>query len=119
MAANSISSRSFLSGSEAKSCLAGKRVAFLGDSRIRQLFHSFIKILDPERREDGNKVIMGKMNYLNYLWDSKLPPGKRGRNAERSVTAFLECASVPPHVNVALASATDRQVINDATNEGK
>lgn len=60
MAANSVSSPSFLSGSEAKSCLAGKRVAFLGDSRIRQLFYSFIKILDPERREDGNKVIMGE-----------------------------------------------------------
>lgn len=49
-----------LSGSEAKTCLAEKRVAFIGDSRIRQLFYSFIKILDPEQREDGNKVIMGK-----------------------------------------------------------
>lgn len=50
----------FVSGSEAKSCLAEKRVAFIGDSRIRQLFYSFIKILDPEQREDGNKVIMSK-----------------------------------------------------------
>ncbi|XP_028453735.1 N-acetylneuraminate (7)9-O-acetyltransferase isoform X2 [Perca flavescens] len=40
---------------EAKTCLAEKRVAFVGDSRIRQLFYSFIKIIDPERREDGNK----------------------------------------------------------------
>ncbi|XP_044028714.1 N-acetylneuraminate 9-O-acetyltransferase [Siniperca chuatsi] len=40
---------------EAKTCLAKKRVAFVGDSRIRQLFYSFIKIIDPERREDGNK----------------------------------------------------------------
>lgn len=53
-------SPSFLSGSEAKTCLAEKRVAFIGDSRIRQLFYSFIKILDPEQREDGNKVIIGK-----------------------------------------------------------
>lgn len=60
MAADAVSSPSFLCGSEARSCLAGKRVAFLGDSRIRQLFYSFIRILDPERREDGNKVIMGK-----------------------------------------------------------
>uniref|UniRef100_A0A3Q2Y3X6 CAS1 domain containing 1 n=1 Tax=Hippocampus comes TaxID=109280 RepID=A0A3Q2Y3X6_HIPCM len=32
---------------EAKSCLSKKRVAFLGDSRIRQLFYSFIKIIEP------------------------------------------------------------------------
>lgn len=40
---------------EAKTCLAKKRVAFVGDSRIRQLFYAFIKVIDPERREDGNK----------------------------------------------------------------
>lgn len=51
------SSLSFLSCSEAKTCLATKRVAFVGDSRIRQLFYSFIKIIDPEQKEDGNKVI--------------------------------------------------------------
>ena len=32
--------------SEAKTCLADKRVAFLGDSRIRQLFYSFVKIIN-------------------------------------------------------------------------
>lgn len=40
---------------EATSCLAEKRLAFVGDSRIRQLFYSFIKIIDPEQREDGIK----------------------------------------------------------------
>ncbi|XP_029022957.1 N-acetylneuraminate 9-O-acetyltransferase [Betta splendens] len=40
---------------EAKTCLAAKRVAFIGDSRIRQLFYSFIKIIEPQRKEDGNK----------------------------------------------------------------
>ncbi|KAL7381853.1 hypothetical protein ABVT39_012362 [Epinephelus coioides] len=40
---------------EAKTCLAKKQVAFIGDSRIRQLFYSFIKIIDPAQREDGNK----------------------------------------------------------------
>nr|XP_020469909.1 CAS1 domain-containing protein 1-like [Monopterus albus] len=43
---------------EAKTCLAEKRVAFVGDSRIRQLFYSFIKIIAPEQREEGIKVIM-------------------------------------------------------------
>ncbi|XP_058475744.1 N-acetylneuraminate 9-O-acetyltransferase isoform X2 [Solea solea] len=40
---------------EAQSCLAEKRVAFIGDSRIRQLFYSFIRIIDPERGDDGIK----------------------------------------------------------------
>ncbi|CAN9503872.1 unnamed protein product [Ophioblennius macclurei] len=40
---------------EAKTCLTEKRVVFLGDSRIRHLFYSFVKILDPERSEDGIK----------------------------------------------------------------
>uniref|UniRef100_A0A669CTU1 CAS1 domain containing 1 n=1 Tax=Oreochromis niloticus TaxID=8128 RepID=A0A669CTU1_ORENI len=43
---------------EAKTCLSEKRVAFVGDSRIRQLFYSFIKIINPERKEEGNKVIV-------------------------------------------------------------
>ncbi|CAL8397180.1 unnamed protein product [Gadus morhua 'NCC'] len=40
---------------DSKSCLADKRVAFVGDSRIRQLSYSFTKIIDPERKEEGNK----------------------------------------------------------------
>lgn len=42
--------------SEAKACLNNKRIAFIGDSRIRQLFYSFIQIVNPETREEGNKV---------------------------------------------------------------
>ncbi|KAF0024713.1 hypothetical protein F2P81_023515 [Scophthalmus maximus] len=59
---------------EAKTCLAEKRVAFVGDSRIRQLFYSFIKIIDPEQREDGNKhediSFEEKSSSLNvdFLW---------------------------------------------------
>ncbi|KAM6903155.1 N-acetylneuraminate (7)9-O-acetyltransferase [Lycodopsis pacificus] len=59
---------------EAKICLAEKRVAFVGDSRIRQLFYSFVKIIDPERREDGNKhedisfeVASSSLN-VDFLW---------------------------------------------------
>ncbi|XP_070970865.1 N-acetylneuraminate (7)9-O-acetyltransferase-like isoform X3 [Oncorhynchus clarkii lewisi] len=40
---------------EAKSCLAEKRVAFVGDSRIQQLFYSYIQIIDPAQRADGRK----------------------------------------------------------------
>lgn len=46
----------FLNFSEAKSCLVDKHIAFIGDSRIRQLFYSFVKIINPQFKEEGNKV---------------------------------------------------------------
>ncbi|KAL6099945.1 casd1 [Pungitius sinensis] len=59
---------------ETKTCLSEKRVAFLGDSRIRQLFYSFIKIIDPGQAEDGNKhedisfeVESSSVN-VDFLW---------------------------------------------------
>ncbi|MED6257468.1 N-acetylneuraminate 9-O-acetyltransferase [Ataeniobius toweri] len=59
---------------EAKTCLSKKRVVFAGDSRIRQLFYSFVKIIDPERTEDGNKhediFFQDEKSSLNvdFLW---------------------------------------------------
>lgn len=53
-------------------------MAFLGDSRIRQLFYSFIKILDPERREDGNKVIMGENELFKLSLGLKAPTWEEG-----------------------------------------
>lgn len=50
--------------SEAKNCLVDKHIAFIGDSRIRQLFYSFVKIINPQFKEDGNKV---KFVYSFYL----------------------------------------------------
>ncbi|XP_070582799.1 N-acetylneuraminate (7)9-O-acetyltransferase isoform X3 [Erythrolamprus reginae] len=41
--------------SEAKSCLKNKYIAFIGDSRIRQLFYSFVKLVNPQIKEEGNK----------------------------------------------------------------
>ncbi|KAM4706036.1 N-acetylneuraminate (7)9-O-acetyltransferase isoform 3-T3 [Rhinophrynus dorsalis] len=41
--------------SEAKNCLADQHVTFVGDSRIRQLFYAFVKILNPHVKEEGNK----------------------------------------------------------------
>ncbi|KAG8005133.1 N-acetylneuraminate 9-O-acetyltransferase [Nibea albiflora] len=63
---------------EAKTCLAEKRVAFVGDSRIRQLFYSFIKIIDPERRENGNKETSAKPDVVILgvaTWSIKLHSG--------------------------------------------
>ncbi|XP_033980948.1 N-acetylneuraminate 9-O-acetyltransferase [Trematomus bernacchii] len=59
---------------EANNCLASKRVVFVGDSRIRQLFYSFIKIIDPEQREAGNKhedisfLHKGSSVNVEFLW---------------------------------------------------
>ncbi|KAK5855224.1 hypothetical protein PBY51_005349 [Eleginops maclovinus] len=59
---------------EANTCLAQKRVVFVGDSRIRQLFYSFIKVIDPEQREVGNKhediSFLHKSSSVNveFLW---------------------------------------------------
>ncbi|KAM8966254.1 N-acetylneuraminate (7)9-O-acetyltransferase [Pelodytes ibericus] len=41
--------------SEARNCLEDQYVTFIGDSRIRQLFYSFVKILNPNVKEQGNK----------------------------------------------------------------
>lgn len=43
------------SSTEAKSCLAGKQVVFIGDSRIRALFVSFINIIASQKQSPGKK----------------------------------------------------------------
>nr|DBA25249.1 TPA: hypothetical protein GDO54_012802 [Pyxicephalus adspersus] len=60
--------------SESKSCLANQHVAFVGDSRIRQLFYAFVKILDPRTKEEGSKheniPFRDKSNNIqvDFLW---------------------------------------------------
>nr|XP_019946256.1 PREDICTED: CAS1 domain-containing protein 1 [Paralichthys olivaceus] len=91
---------------EAKTCLADKRVAFVGDSRIRQLFYSFVKIIDPERREDGNKhediSFEEESSSVNvdFLWY----PEANNSMKERLISWTHE-ASVKPDV-VILGAAT-------------
>ncbi|XP_051245734.1 N-acetylneuraminate 9-O-acetyltransferase [Dicentrarchus labrax] len=91
---------------EAKTCLAEKRVAFVGDSRIRQLFYSFIKVIDPERREDGNKhediSFEDESSSLNvdFLWY----PEANNSMKERLISWTHE-ASAKPDV-VILGAAT-------------
>ncbi|XP_062265499.1 N-acetylneuraminate 9-O-acetyltransferase isoform X1 [Platichthys flesus] len=91
---------------EAKTCLAEKRVAFVGDSRIRQLFYSFLKIIEPERREDGNKhediSFEDESSSVNvdFLWY----PEANNSMKERLISWTHE-ASVKPDV-VILGAAT-------------
>ncbi|XP_032391659.1 N-acetylneuraminate (7)9-O-acetyltransferase [Etheostoma spectabile] len=91
---------------EAKTCLSEKRVAFVGDSRIRQLFYSFIKIIDPERREDGNKhediPFQDESSSVNvdFLWH----PEANNSMKER-LTSWTHEGSTKPDV-VILGAAT-------------
>ncbi|OCT74014.1 hypothetical protein XELAEV_18032977mg [Xenopus laevis] len=60
--------------SEAKSCFAEQHVTFVGDSRIRQLFYAFVKILTPQYKEEGNKheniyfEDKAAMLKIDFLW---------------------------------------------------
>jgi len=57
-----------LSFSEANLCLREKRIAFVGDSRIRQLFYSFVKMVNPEVKEVGNKVCCCYSLQYAFFW---------------------------------------------------
>uniref|UniRef100_A0A3Q0QV24 N-acetylneuraminate (7)9-O-acetyltransferase n=1 Tax=Amphilophus citrinellus TaxID=61819 RepID=A0A3Q0QV24_AMPCI len=91
---------------EAKTCLAEKRVAFVGDSRIRQLFYSFVKIIDSERKEEGNKhedISFEDKSYsinVDFLWY----PEANNSMKERLISWTHE-ASAKPDV-IILGAAT-------------
>ncbi|XP_056153835.1 N-acetylneuraminate 9-O-acetyltransferase isoform X2 [Lampris incognitus] len=91
---------------EAKTCLAEKRVAFVGDSRIRQLFYSFIKIIEPERREDGNKhedipfEDESSQVTVNFLWY----PEANNSMKERLISWTKELSAKPDIVVLGAAT---------------
>ncbi|XP_076864917.1 N-acetylneuraminate (7)9-O-acetyltransferase [Brachyhypopomus gauderio] len=91
---------------EAKACLHSKKIAFMGDSRIRQLFYSFIKIINPEAREDGNKhenIAFGdresSMN-VDFLWYAEVNNSVKGQ-----LMSWTERPSAKPDV-VVIGAAT-------------
>ncbi|KAG7458185.1 hypothetical protein MATL_G00235460 [Megalops atlanticus] len=91
---------------EAKNCLVQKRVAFVGDSRIRQLFYSYIKIINPDVREDGNKheniPFEDRSSSLNvdFLWYAEVNDSMKER-----LVAWTEDTTVKPDV-IILGAAT-------------
>uniref|UniRef100_A0A4W5N9Q8 CAS1 domain containing 1 n=1 Tax=Hucho hucho TaxID=62062 RepID=A0A4W5N9Q8_9TELE len=81
---------------EAKTCLAEKRVAFIGDSRIRQLFYSYIQIIDPTQRENGRKDPSVKPDVVIIgaaTWSIKLRSGSS--EALQQYRANLTAISLP------------------------
>lgn len=75
--------------SEAKNCLVDKHIVFLGDSRIRQLFYSFIKIINPQVKEEGNKV---RWFILMFLFLSSIPnlPLNSSQNLKIIITKITQ-----------------------------
>ncbi|XP_006636227.3 N-acetylneuraminate (7)9-O-acetyltransferase [Lepisosteus oculatus] len=71
--------------SEAKECLAQKQIAFIGDSRIRQLFYSFVRIIKPDLKEEGNKheniPFEDRSSSLNvdFLWYAEVNNSMKDR----------------------------------------
>uniref|UniRef100_A0A3P9AG72 Cas1p 10 TM acyl transferase domain-containing protein n=1 Tax=Esox lucius TaxID=8010 RepID=A0A3P9AG72_ESOLU len=86
-------------GSEVKTCLAEKRVAFVGDSRIRQLFYSFIQIINPALKEDGKKheniPFEDKSSSVNvdFLWYAEV-----NNSLKERLVSWTEGPSVKPDI---------------------
>ncbi|XP_063777469.1 N-acetylneuraminate 9-O-acetyltransferase isoform X2 [Pseudophryne corroboree] len=76
--------------SEARSCLKDQRVTFVGDSRIRQLFYAFVKILDPQFKEEGNK---------DFLWHPEV-----NTSMKQCFQSLIESTSSKPKMVVAGAA---------------
>ncbi|CAB1350739.1 unnamed protein product [Coregonus sp. 'balchen'] len=91
---------------EAKTCLNEKRVAFIGDSRIRQLFYSYIQIIDPTQRENGRKheniPFEDRSSSVNvdFLWYAEV-----NNSLKERLMSWTEDPSVKPDV-VIIGAAT-------------
>ncbi|XP_017550472.1 N-acetylneuraminate 9-O-acetyltransferase isoform X2 [Pygocentrus nattereri] len=91
---------------EAKTCLNNKRIAFIGDSRIRQLFYAFIKIINPDTKEDGNKheniPFADRESSVNvdFLWYAEV-----NNSMKEQVTAWVERPFNKPDV-IIIGAAT-------------
>ncbi|XP_051527050.1 N-acetylneuraminate 9-O-acetyltransferase-like isoform X2 [Myxocyprinus asiaticus] len=82
---------------EAKICLREKRIAFVGDSRIHQLFYSFIKMINPEVKEDGNKhenipFVDGEF-IVDFLWYPEV-----NNSLKEQLMSWAEGSTLKPHV---------------------
>uniref|UniRef100_A0A8I3NVQ9 N-acetylneuraminate (7)9-O-acetyltransferase n=3 Tax=Canis lupus TaxID=9612 RepID=A0A8I3NVQ9_CANLF len=103
--------------SEAKNCLVDKHIAFVGDSRIRQLFYSFVKIINPQFKEEGNKH--GNIPFedkiasvkVDFLWHPEV-----NGSMKQCIKVWTEDSVAKPHVIVA-GAATWSIKIHNGSNE--
>uniref|UniRef100_A0A452IHJ4 Uncharacterized protein n=1 Tax=Gopherus agassizii TaxID=38772 RepID=A0A452IHJ4_9SAUR len=103
--------------SEAKSCLLDKHIAFIGDSRIRQLFYSFVKLINPQVKEEGNKHgnILSEDTSASTKVDFLWYPEVNGSMKQR-IKSWTEGSIAKPHVIVA-GAATWSIKIHNGSNE--
>nr|XP_051708942.1 N-acetylneuraminate 9-O-acetyltransferase isoform X1 [Oryctolagus cuniculus] len=103
--------------SEAKNCLVDKHIAFIGDSRIRQLFYSFVKIINPQFKEEGNKheniPFEDKVSSVkvDFLWHPEV-----NGSMKQCIKVWTEDPIGKPHVIVA-GAATWSIKIHNGSNE--
>uniref|UniRef100_A0A286XD78 N-acetylneuraminate (7)9-O-acetyltransferase n=1 Tax=Cavia porcellus TaxID=10141 RepID=A0A286XD78_CAVPO len=103
--------------SEAKNCLVDKYIAFIGDSRIRQLFYSFVKIINPQFKEEGNKheniPFEDKIASVkvDFLWHPEV-----NGSMKQCIKVWTEDSAAKPHVIVA-GAATWSIKIHNGSNE--
>ncbi|GCB63273.1 N-acetylneuraminate (7)9-O-acetyltransferase [Scyliorhinus torazame] len=99
--------------SEVKSCLMNKYVTFVGDSRIRQLFYSFVKILNSGAKEEGNKhenisfEDRSTSLKVDFLWYPEVNNSMRN-----CFKAWTEAAQLKPHLIVVGAATWSIKIHN-------
>ncbi|XP_037692620.1 N-acetylneuraminate 9-O-acetyltransferase [Choloepus didactylus] len=102
---------------EAKNCLVNKYIAFIGDSRIRQLFYSFLKIINPQIKEEGNKHENIPFEdktasvKVDFLWHPEV-----NGSMKQCIKVWTEDSVAKPHVVVA-GAATWSIKIHNGSNE--
>ncbi|KAM6201123.1 N-acetylneuraminate (7)9-O-acetyltransferase [Rhynchocyon petersi] len=102
--------------SEAKSCLIDKHIAFIGDSRIRQLFYSFVKIINPQFKEEGNKheniPFEDKIASVkvDFLWHPEV-----NGSMKQCIKVWTEDSVAKPHVIVAGAATWSIKIHNGSS----
>lgn len=100
---------------EAKVCLREKRIAFVGDSRVRQLFYSFIRMINPEVKEVGNKheniPFENDESMVDFLWYAEVNDSLKER-----LTSWAEGSMPRPHV-IILGAATWSIKLHNGKNE--
>ncbi|XP_074840823.1 N-acetylneuraminate (7)9-O-acetyltransferase isoform X1 [Carettochelys insculpta] len=102
--------------SEAKNCLIDKHIAFIGDSRIRQLFYSFVKLINPQIKEEGNKhgnILFEDKSAsikVDFLWYPEV-----NGSMKQCIKSWTEDSIAKPHVIVAGAATWSIKIHNGST----
>ncbi|XP_030056494.1 N-acetylneuraminate (7)9-O-acetyltransferase [Microcaecilia unicolor] len=102
---------------EAKKCLADKHIVFVGDSRIRQLFYSFVKVINPYVKEEGNKHENIPFEdktasvRVDFLWYPEV-----NNSMKQYFRSWIESSASKPNI-IMVGAATWSMKIHNGSNE--